>query len=83
MTTAIATPRALSIAAFASRTSDPSVRRAALAALSAAVDVAHAELVAAGAPEAAELVVQACLILASRRGHLSADTCPLGGHLSG
>jgi hypothetical protein len=32
-----------------------------------ALDAAHAELVAAGAPEAAELVVSACLRLANYR----------------
>jgi hypothetical protein len=54
----------------------------ALRLLAYAVDAAHAELVAAGAPEAAEQVASACLRLANWPGHMSAVTCPLGGHLS-
>lgn len=49
------------------------------------VDAAHAELTAAGAPEAAEAVVAACVRLTAglHGGHMSADTCPGSGHLSG
>jgi hypothetical protein len=79
-----ATSRALSLAATASGTTDPTVRRDALAELPGAVDAAHAELVAVGAPESAELVVRACLLLAlSGSGHLSADTCPVSGQSHG
>ena len=78
-----ATSRALDLASAASGTTDPTVRRDALAELPGAVDAAYAELVAAGAPESAELVVRACLLLAACPGHMSADTCPPSGHLSG
>ena len=39
------------------------------------------ELVDAGSPSAAMLLLRACLLSAG--GHLSADTCPDSGHLSG
>lgn len=69
----------LRLASLASTTQHPWVRRTALDELPGAVDEAHAELVAAGAPEAAELVVRACLLLANRVsgfGHSSTDIRP-------